>query len=227
MYVLINKTRKMNNNTNATINDTSTPDFFELSGFEEQYEVSDNLNWDVPDLNYNFELLTLNDLSNDDEIPNHYLDDNNYYYENNEKNNSQNTLKDISIYVLDKYRNSHDDESCECPICFDAITYETVLVTNCNHKYCSGCVMKYLDTCIEKSKSPCCALCREKYTLFEVHDNHVFDELNNYKQKYDNDYELKKLLPPPNVTMRRNNWTSFQSSLRSPYVSFDLDTLFD
>ena len=217
----------MNNNTNnATINDNNTPDFFEFSGFEEQYEVSDNLNWDVHELTYNFELLTLNDLNNDDEISNHYLDNNNNY-ENNEKN-SKNTLKDITIFVIDNYRKSYnDDESCECPICFDSITNQTVLITNCNHKYCSDCVMKYLDTCIEKTISPCCALCREKYTLFEVHDNNIFDELTNYKQKYDNDYELKKLLPHPNVTMRRNRWASFQPTVSSPYVSFDLESLFD
>jgi hypothetical protein len=50
----------------------------------------------------------------------------------------------------------------ECPICYDNITHENVVTTNCCHQYCAPCLTGSFDNVqTHKTKIPICALCRE------------------------------------------------------------------
>jgi len=41
----------------------------------------------------------------------------------------------------------------ECPICYESIPPSNLCLTNCNHSFCTQCIMKSLKT---KSSCPCC-----------------------------------------------------------------------
>lgn len=49
----------------------------------------------------------------------------------------------------------------DCPICYDAIPVEAVLVTGCKHEFCGPCFTGYFDGLQKTKKAPSCALCRE------------------------------------------------------------------
>lgn len=49
----------------------------------------------------------------------------------------------------------------DCPICYDAIAVEEVLVTGCKHEFCGPCLMGYFDGLQKTNKAPSCAMCRE------------------------------------------------------------------
>jgi len=68
----------------------------------------------------------------------------------------------------------------ECPICYDSITLEQTVSTNCKHSFCSPCLSTYLDGMLLKhpSKKPTCALCREITTTLEFKDSKLFNAIS-------------------------------------------------
>jgi len=59
-------------------------------------------------------------------------------------------------FVIDPSKFTEENIQCDCPVC-----YETApsVITNCNHSYCHGCIVKMIDS---RNVHVSCALCREK-----------------------------------------------------------------
>jgi hypothetical protein len=71
----------------------------------------------------------------------------------------------------------------DCPICYDVHTHEKLITTNCNHKFCSPCLVRSFDVLIAtSSKHPTCAMCREPISKLTFHNNPVI--LMEMKDKY-------------------------------------------
>ena len=71
----------------------------------------------------------------------------------------------------------------DCPICYDVHTHEKLITTNCNHKFCSPCLVRSFDVLIAtSSKHPTCAMCREPISKLTFHNNPAI--LMEMKDKY-------------------------------------------
>jgi len=68
---------------------------------------------------------------------------------NNHENENENKNENEKIEPDNKKQKIYD----ECPICFEKILDQNYVVTNCNHKFCFGCLMK---SCIVKNQCPMC-----------------------------------------------------------------------
>lgn len=73
------------------------------------------------------------------------------YQESSQKTNVLHTVKFIM-----RSENELQNAVEECPICYDSIQPSNLCLTNCNHQFCTDCIMKSLKN---KSSCPCC---REK-----------------------------------------------------------------
>jgi hypothetical protein len=61
-------------------------------------------------------------------------------------------------FVFDPTKFTDENIQCDCPVCYE--TAPSVL-TNCNHTYCHGCIVKMIN---HRNNQVSCALCREKVT---------------------------------------------------------------
>ena len=70
-----------------------------------------------------------------------------------------------------------DVEDVECPICYNNISKNVSIQTNCNHSYCSACIGTHLTT------KPNCPMCRETVNnlIINLPDVEKFEMLFNYK----------------------------------------------
>ena len=77
----------------------------------------------------------------------------------------------------EKEENEKEEKEEDCPICYDAIKTDKLVITNCKHSFCVPCLSKYLDSVRVKSASnpPVCALCREITTRIEFKDQTLFN----------------------------------------------------
>lgn len=155
------------------------------------------------------------------------------------ESNSTTTLTNIMLYTIDKEIDDKDGE-CECPICYEPIHKEQKIKTNCNHIYCDTCMLTYLDTCYINNKDPCCAMCRQLYTLFEIPNPPTFDKVKAKLDEYESDenesIESKThseesagvTYEAPEVhfsyVRSRRIWNFPSNSIP---MSFDVETLFD
>lgn len=55
----------------------------------------------------------------------------------------------------------NNEESLECPICYEKIKNNNYIVTKCDHTFCNDCLFKSL------TNSSCCPLCRNELFTFE------------------------------------------------------------
>jgi hypothetical protein len=62
----------------------------------------------------------------------------------------------------------------ECPICYDEIPENMIVVSNCNHIYCARCTKNMI-----KCKILTCCLCREEIWDYHFNDEDVRIELTN------------------------------------------------
>ena len=192
-------------------------------------EVS-TYDWDIEEEG-TFEPLTLQDLQSEDDndsLPS-------LVSTSSCEDNTNTTLTNIMMYTIDKEVEDNDGE-CECPICYEPIHKEQKIKTNCNHIYCDTCMMTYLDTCYINRKDPCCALCREEYTLFEIPNPPTFEKVKEKFQEYEPDTEsdtesdtgIDETHFEPNNEAQfnylraRRSW-NFRSSIP---ISFDIETIF-
>ena len=80
-----------------------------------------------------------------------------------------------STCVSDASESESESESTgpsDCPICYDAHTPEKLITTNCNHKFCSPCLVRSFDVLIAtSSKHPTCAMCREPISKLTFNNN--------------------------------------------------------
>jgi len=56
------------------------------------------------------------------------------------------------------------DETLECPICFESCSFEKIFTTNCNHTFCTSCTTQHL----KKDTHNKCPMCRTKITSLEL-----------------------------------------------------------
>ena len=193
--------------------------------------------WDIEEES-TFEPLTLQDLqteeSDHDSLPSLVSASSNGYSTNT-------TLTSIIMYTIDKEIEDNDGE-CECPICYEPIHKEQKVKTNCNHIYCDTCMMTYLDHCYVSNKDPCCAMCREVYTLFEVPNPPTCDKLKAKMDEYEADLYEDSIddESPTGVTLRADQFSynrtmrgwhfqvpSTTSTSNSVPISFDIESIFD
>jgi len=167
-----------------------------------------------------FEPLSLQDLETDyDSLPSLVSISSDDYF-----TNTDTTLNNIMIYTIDKVIEDKDGE-CECPICYEPIHKEQKIKTNCNHIYCDTCIMTYLDTCYHSSKDPCCALCREVYTLFEIPNPPTFDKMKRKLEDYQPDIDdICNGLDTDHETQL--HFVNPRNSRNIP-VSFDVESIFE
>jgi len=86
---------------------------------------------------------------------------------------------------IDMVEDLSDDSTItsDCPICYDAHTPEKLITTNCNHKFCSPCLVRSFDVLIAtSSKHPTCAMCREPIRKLIFNNNPVI--LMEMKDKF-------------------------------------------
>jgi len=74
-----------------------------------------------------------------------------------------NTLRDLykslSIKVImSKLKLQHSDK--DCPICLDALEYDNIQKTNCNHEFCKDCLTQTFKGFANRRNNAICPLCR-------------------------------------------------------------------
>jgi hypothetical protein len=67
----------------------------------------------------------------------------------------------------------------ECSICYENIKPNKMVKLNCNHHFCSSCIIRILKTNINNPICKC-ALCRNKITTFETSKISIYDKLLRY-----------------------------------------------
>ena len=72
-----------------------------------------------------------------------------------------------------------DSSNQKCPICYETIKNKNIIVTNCNHTFCSNCILRL------NRSSNSCPLCRADLTSIPIAEN-----INNLEENivYSNDF---------------------------------------
>ena len=73
------------------------------------------------------------------------------------------------------------ENECMCPICYESIESEHVIMTTCGHNYCMSCLSKYFDSLQNNVRMPCCAMCREPITELQFSNE---DIMIHIREKY-------------------------------------------
>ena len=56
------------------------------------------------------------------------------------------------------------NQECECPICYEKDIAQNLLITSCNHLYCTTCFERYMMS-VASTKTPICSMCRTEITV--------------------------------------------------------------
>jgi len=52
----------------------------------------------------------------------------------------------------------------ECPVCMDMIEHDDLVITNCGHYYCKGCLDNWKQTCRNNGETKwSCGMCNRKH----------------------------------------------------------------
>lgn len=72
----------------------------------------------------------------------------------------------FNILLFDKPNKKENLEEKEdiCPICYENISHNCYITTNCNHSFCNECINSYFKTCSSQN-TPHCSLCRTTITI--------------------------------------------------------------
>jgi len=85
-------------------------------------------------------------------------------------------------YILhEKIKFTSEFENKECPICYEKISEENIIFTECSHAYCYDCIHNYFEVIENIRQIPSCCYCRKKLSLFKYCDSTGFRKL---KMKY-------------------------------------------
>lgn len=84
----------------------------------------------------------------------------------------------ITLIVNDETESKMKAEEFDCPICYTSVCKWDAVHLNCAHVFCGACVTSHLDT-LHKNHAllPSCALCRNQYTLFEIPNPEICNEI--------------------------------------------------
>lgn len=86
-----------------------------------------------------------------------------------------NTKFNIKTKISEKKDDLH--EKCECNICYEEHEKEKFIKLDCGHEFCKDCIIQSLQN--EIRKIPCCAFCRADIKNFEIKNESIkieFDE---------------------------------------------------
>lgn len=87
-------------------------------------------------------------------------------------------LKEMS-FVQD-FTVAEDAPDCDCPLCFDPIKANEIIVTNCNHTFCGTCVKGFATAIKDKTKKPECHMCRATITGLKVGSHQIHAEISEH-----------------------------------------------
>ena len=156
------------------------------------------------------EIINLNGENEHLNIVDEYIEEEVTWYEDREPSypileintninaNNNNLYREIQydIVILFKCNNETKNESKnvteikiknneECSICYENKNDNKMVKLNCNHKFCSSCIIKTLETNLKLKNSICkCALCRSEITSFETSKITIYDKLINIVNNY-------------------------------------------
>ena len=68
----------------------------------------------------------------------------------------------------------------DCPICYEQIGCIDSVLLNCNHKFCSSCVISTLSHQRFKRCNPSCALCRQTITNMTTKNKDTFNNISEF-----------------------------------------------
>lgn len=111
--------------------------------------------------------------------------------------NDYHSLNDITVLCIDK-NNVDVNGMSECPVCYEDVQESEMVSTGCNHKYCSTCIEKCIETSYNQYSSLSCPLCRTLCSLIETYSEKTFTDLSNVV----NDIQLEMNEITEKVSMR-------------------------
>jgi len=75
---------------------------------------------------------------------------------------------------------AEDAPDCDCPLCFDPIKANEIIITNCNHAFCGTCVKGFANAIKDKTKKPECHMCRATITGLKVGSHQIHAEISEH-----------------------------------------------
>ena len=92
--------------------------------------------------------------------------------------NESHSIENITVLCIDK-NNVDGNGMSECPVCYEEVHENEMVSTGCNHKYCSTCIEKCIETSYNQYSSLSCPLCRSLCSLIETYNEKTFTDLSN------------------------------------------------
>lgn len=82
----------------------------------------------------------------------------------------------VVIQEEEEENTNKNKNQIDCPICYDTITPNNKIITNCGHQFCNTCMERYLKK-QNKNTTPSCAMCRSNIQTIRVHNQKVFTQM--------------------------------------------------
>lgn len=92
--------------------------------------------------------------------------------------NSQLYKKKIPTMFICMEKQYELEQCVECPICLDDKQVFDNIYLNCNHSFCTTCIIKHIDV-TKKNVSPNCPLCRTDIKMFETKSIETYNLLQD------------------------------------------------
>ena len=92
--------------------------------------------------------------------------------------NESHSIENITVLRIDK-NNVNVNGMSECPVCYEEVHEIEMVSTGCNHKYCSTCIERCIETSYNQYSSLSCPLCRSLCSLIETYSEKTFTDLSN------------------------------------------------
>jgi len=73
-----------------------------------------------------------------------------------------------------------ETEDVSCPLCFDDVSPQETVVTNCSHAYCLECIKGFTNSIKDKTIKPCCPMCRTEITQFKMRKPDIYHEISEH-----------------------------------------------
>lgn len=94
--------------------------------------------------------------------------------------NESHSIENITVLRIDKNNvNVNVNGMSECPVCYEEVHEIEMVSTGCNHKYCSTCIERCIETSYNQYSSLSCPLCRSLCSLIETYSEKTFTDLSN------------------------------------------------
>ena len=84
------------------------------------------------------------------------------------------------VYLVQDLTVNADGPSCECPLCYDSISAQDVVYTNCSHGFCGTCIKVFATSIKDNTKKPSCPMCRAEITELKMGKTEIYIEINEH-----------------------------------------------